>query len=106
MCVLMCLNYNIISSFWRIAGRNPLFFFFSLHEFCFVWCSCDVDPGLKLGTRRVQVTCSRETEVLQRRIIELKGISHKIWQNKLKKRNMQVVKWHRFCNKSYPRCGM
>lgn len=89
-----------------LEEKSTFFFFFSLHEFCFVWCSCDVDPGLKLGTRRVQVTCSRETEVLQRRIIELKGISHKIWQNKFKKRNMQVVKWHRFCSKSYPRCGM
>lgn len=72
--------------FLEDCREKSTFFFFLCMSFVLFGVPVMLTLGLRLGTRKVQVTCSRETEVLQRRIIELKGISHKIWQNKFKKK--------------------
>lgn len=82
----VCAYVSELQYYKLFLEEKSTFFFFLCMSFILFGVPVMLTLGLRLGTRKVQVTCSRETEVLQRRIIELKGISHKIWQNKFKKK--------------------
>lgn len=47
----VCAYVSELQYYKLFLEEKSTFFFFSLHEFYFVWCSCDVDPGLKAGNQ-------------------------------------------------------